>query len=341
LSRSLADVKAGITRDQQVQVTLYHMGGPGKGQAAAATDLTDQQVSALIAARPGTARFVAERQNDVTIAGVAHPVLMTAYRGDSSWLGYPLISGRWFRSAGEAVAPTAFFTATGHHVGDRITVNLHGHAVPLTLVGEIFDVEGDGVLLRTHYESLPGTPVPTLYEIQVTPGTDVNRYAAGLANPASGLDARTNRESGTDTAFLLINSTLAGLALILTLIALAGVFNTVVLNIREKEREISILKSIGMTPGQVVAMVLASVALLGLIAAAVGLPGGMILHRRILVLMGQIASATNVPGQSFNVFDPILLAAVAAGAIVIALLGSMLPAQWAARSRVTEVLQTE
>jgi len=35
------------------------------------------------------------------------------------------------------------------------------------------------------------------------------------------------------------------------------------------------------------------------------------------------------------------LIGLAAGGIVIALLGAMLPAQWAARSRVTEVLQTE
>ena len=347
LSRSLADVKAGIARDQQVQVTLYHVGGPGKDQAAPASptdqqvSLTDQQVSTLIAAQPGTARFIAEREEDVTIAGVAHPVPLTAYRGDSSWLGYAVIDGRWFRSAGEAVAPTGFFTATGHHIGDRLTADLQGQAVPLTLVGEIFDVQGDGVLLRTRYDSLPGTLVPTMYEIQVRPGTDINRYAAMLANPTSGLDARTNQENGTDTAFLLINSTLAGLALILTLIALAGVFNTVVLNIREKARDIAILKAIGMTPGQVVAMVLASVALLGLVGAAVGLPGGMLLHRKILVVMGQIAASTNVPNQYFNVFSPIVLAAVAGGGIVIALLGSMLPAQWAARSRVTEVLQTE
>lgn len=349
LTRSLSDVKAGLTRDKQVQVTLYHHGGPGKGSAVPAsptsttapTDLTDQQVSALIAAQPGTARFVPERENDVTVAGVAHPVPLTAYWGDSSWLGYPLINGRWFTSAGEAVAPTAFFTATGHHVGDHITADLNGQSVPLTLVGEIFDIQGDGVLLRTSHESLPGTPLPTLYEIQVRPGTDINRYAAALANPGSGLDARTNRENGTDTAFLLINSTLAGLALILTLIALAGVFNTVVLNIREKARDIAILKAVGMTPGQVVAMVLASVVLLGIVAAAVGIPAGMLLQHRILVVMGQIASSTNVPNQYFNVFDPILLTAIAGGGIVIAVLGSMVPAQWAARSRVTEVLQTE
>lgn len=341
LTRSLSDVQAGITRDQQVQVTVSRRGNLGAKQAGVASGPTDQQLSILIAGASGTARFVAERQDDVTLAGVGHPVPITAYRGDASWLGYPLIQGRWFRDPGEAVAPTAFFAATGRHVGDRITVRLGGQVISLTLVGEIFDVEGDGVLLRTSYASLPGSPEPNLYEIQVKPGTDVNSYASTLATVGSGIDVQTTRESGTDTAFLLINSTLGGLAVILTIIALAGVFNTVVLNTREKARDIAILKAIGMAPRQVVTMVVGSVGLLGVIAAVIGIPAGMVLHRNILVLMGQIAAATNIPDQYFNVFTPVVLGVLAIGAIMIAILGAMVPGQWAARSRIAEVLQTE
>jgi putative ABC transport system permease protein len=129
--------------------------------------------------------------------------------------------------------------------------------------------------------------------------------------------------------------------LILTLIALAGVFNTVILNTREKAREIAIVKAVGMTPAQVVVMVLTSVAVLGVIAAVVGIPAGMLLHRYILTVMGQIASATNVPNQYFSVYDPIALIGLAAAAVLIAMVGAMIPAQWAGRSGVTEVLQTE
>jgi putative ABC transport system permease protein len=153
-------------------------------------------VSTLIASQPGTTRFTAERQDDVTIAGVAHPVPITAYREDSSWLGYPIISGRWFNGVGEAVAPTAFFTTTGHHIGDHLSVSLNEQNIRLVLVGEIFDTQVDGVLLRTSLATLPGNPQPDLYEIAVKPGTDIDRYAAALADPSRGLDARTNRENG-------------------------------------------------------------------------------------------------------------------------------------------------
>ena len=63
------------------------------------------------------------------------------------------------------------------------------------------------------------------------------------------------------------------------------------------------------------------------------------MHRNIVIVMGEIASSTGIPDPFFQVFGgmlPILLPAAG-----IATLGALLPAQWAARSRVTEVLQTE
>jgi putative ABC transport system permease protein len=353
LSRSLSDVKAGLARDVAVQLQVFReSSGPGNkgpqtavpsgpGSPPATATPSDEQTTALIAAQPGTARFVAERTVDVSVAGAGEPVPMTAYRGDSSWLGYPIISGRWFSAPGEAVAPTAFFTRTGHRVGDTITLTLDGQDLNLRLVGEILDSQGDNIILRTAWETLPGTPEATSYEIQLKPGTDADHYAGAIQSSTTGLGVDVRGRGGVNEAFILINSVLAGLALILTLIAVAGVFNTVVLNTREKARDIAILKAIGMTPQQVITMVIASVALVGVAGAAIGIPAGIALHRNILVLMGQIASGTNIPNQYFNVFGIELPLGLAAGGIVIALLGAMVPAQWAARSRVTEVLQTE
>jgi putative ABC transport system permease protein len=239
------------------------------------------------------------------------------------------------------VAPTAYFTRTRQHLGDTITANLDGRDVHLVLVGEILDIHGDNILLRTAWATLPGNPEAQDYEIQLRPGTNANSYAGALQSAATGLDIRVPGNSGVDTAFILINGTLAGLALILALIALAGVFNTVVLNTREKARDIAILKAIGMAPRQVIVMVLASVALLGIVGAAAGIPSGMALHRHILILMGQIASSTAVPPPFFNVFSLGMLGLLAGTGVLIAMLGALMPAQWAARSRVTEVLQTE
>ncbi|HKW72938.1 MAG TPA: FtsX-like permease family protein [Candidatus Dormibacteraeota bacterium] len=337
LHLSLGLVASALTRDQQVQVQVYRE-SVGKD---ASGGLTEEQATALIAGMPGTARYVGVGHADLDVAGAGEKVPVFAYSGDSSWIGYVLIRGRWFGAPGEAVAPTAFFIRTGHHVGDTIAGSFYGQPVTLRLVGEIFDQQGDDVLLRTSFDSLPGQLTVWNYEVQLRPGTDVVAYARSIEAPGNGISTRLNRENGVDTAFLLINSVLAGLALVLGLIAVSGVFNTVVLNTREKARDFAILKAVGMTPRQVVSMVLASVAMLGILGAAVGIPSGIALHRYIVTVMGQIATSTGVPDVFFHVFDGSLLASLAAAGIVIAMLGALLPAQWAARSRITEVLQAE
>lgn len=337
LHESLTRVAAALTRDREVQVQVYRE-TVGKSQQGAPSE---QQTAALIAAQPATARFVGVGHADVTVPGAGHPVPVFAYRGDSSWVGYALIHGRWFAAPGEAVAPTAFFTRTGHRVGDSITASLYGQPMAMKLVGEIFDQQGDNVVLRTGMETLPGRTSVWNYEVQLRPGSDAARYAAAIESAGPGLSTRINRENGVDTAFLLINSVLAGLALVLALIAASGVFNTVVLNTREKARDIAILKAIGMTPRQVVAMILASTAVLGILGAALGIPAGIVLHRNIVTVMGEIASSTGIPDPFFQVFGGMLPILLLAAGVAIAMLGALLPAQWAARSRVTEVLQTE
>ena len=337
LHDSLTMVASAVTRDRQVQVQVYR-DAVGKSQQGG---LSEEQATALIESQSETARFVGVGHADINVAGAGHPVAVYAYRGDASWLGYQLIHGRWFSATGEAVAPTAFFTRTGRHIGDSIPASLYGQPVAIRLVGEIFDQQGDNILLRTGIETLPGRTAIWNYEIQLRPGSDPSNYAAAIESAGPGLSARINRENGVDTAFLLINSVLAGLALILALIAAAGVFNTVVLNTREKTRDIAILKAVGMTPRQVVAMVLASMIVLGVLGALVGIPAGIALHRNILIVMGQIATSTGIPDRFFQVFGANLLVLTAVAGICIAMLGAMLPAQWAARSGVTEVLQTE
>ena len=73
------------------------------------------------------------------------------------------------------MAPTAFFTRSGRRVGDTITANLDGQALHLKLVGEILDIQGDNILLRTTWSTLPGNPEAQTYEIQLRPGTNAKR----------------------------------------------------------------------------------------------------------------------------------------------------------------------
>ncbi len=354
LHLSLGQVAAHLIRGGYVQVDVRRavVGGPGKGlivplgpPQGTAPLVTDRQVVALLRADPHTAHFVAEAQDQITVPGIAEPIPYDAYRGDSSWIGYAPIAGRWFSRPGEVVAPTALLRQARLAVGDTVTARMHGRAVRLRVVGEILDQTDDDLLLRGAWATLAAVDPrvePGFYEVGLTPGADARAYAQQLMSQApESLDAWATRHSDADLSFLLLQGVIAGLALVLTAISVAGVFNTVLLTTREKVRDVAILKAVGMAPAQVVAMVVASVAVLGLIAGALGIPSGLELHRQILQTMGRIASGTGMPASFYDLIDHTTLPLLALAGVAIAAVGAWVPAQWAASSGVAEMLQTE
>ena len=130
------------------------------------------------------------------------------------------------------------------------------------------------------------------------------------------------------------------LAVVLGLIAAVGVFSTLLLSVRERSRDIAILKTVGMSPGQLLAMVLTAAAILGLIGGLIGMPAGVSTHRTLIAaLAGQ--AGDDVPAFVYDVLHPITLYPLGLSGLVIGLVGAFLPARRAARSRVTEVLRSE
>jgi putative ABC transport system permease protein len=212
----------------------------------------------------------------------------------------------------------------------------------LTIVGEVFDQSYGDLFLRGTWSTLAAAGPPLAvqqFEVQVRPGTDLAAYVKRVQRPS--LPVNPARQAGSETSFILINGVIAGLALVLILIATAGVFNTVLLNTREQLRDIAILKAVGMDPRSVVGMVVTSVALLGVIAGAIGIPVGLVLLRNILSFMGKIASGTNIPPSFFDPISHIMYPLLLLSGAFIAVIGAWLPAQWAASSGVSDVLSRE
>ena len=96
------------------------------------------------------------------------------------------------------------------------------------------------------------------------------------------------------------------LVLVLGLIAAAGVFSTMLLDVRERSRDVAILKAVGMTPRQLLTMVMTSSAVLGLIGGLVAMPLGV---RTYHWLMTQLAHqiGNRPPPFAFDVLHPTTL----------------------------------
>ena len=79
------------------------------------------------------------------------------------------------------------------------------------------------------------------------------------------------------------------LGILAVLVAALGVLNTMSMSVLERTREIGMLRSMGMSRRQVIAMILAEAGLLGLIGGALGLGFGLVLTRIFLTAMGAMS----------------------------------------------------
>lgn len=256
-----------------------------------------------------------------------------------------MVSGRWFTAPGEAVVPSTFLTASGTRLGDTVTLQDHGKAIGVRLVGEVFDPHTQTDEVLTEAATLaPAEPDlhPETYSIKLKPGTDAAGYATALNGTLAplGVTAGSGRSHGESGTIVALDALTALLTLILVATAGLGVLNTVVLETRERVREIGVAKALGMTPRQTVTMVLASVTVVGLIGGAVGLPLGLALHAVTVPAMGHSAGL-DFPAVAIDVYPDSELALLGLGGVLIAVLGALLPAGWAARTRTVTALRTE
>ncbi|MGA5817818.1 FtsX-like permease family protein [Kitasatospora sp. NPDC094028] len=301
-------------------------------------------VTRALTAQPGTAAYYGLGAVDVAVPGVAGATSVTAFTGDSGWAGYRMVSGRWYQGPGEAVAPATFLTEARVGLGDQVTFTDHGRPVTVRIVGEVFDPHTQTNELFTDAATFPaGTaPTPDLWFVKLKPGTDHAGYATAVSGALAPVHmvAEADAAHSSSDSIAALNSLTATLTLLLVVVAGLGVFNTVVLEIRERTRDMGVTKALGMTPAQTVGVVLASVLLVGAVGGAIGLPLGLLLHGRTVPAMGHSAGL-NFPASALDVLGTPLLALLALGGVLIALLGALLPAVRAARARTVDALRAE
>jgi putative ABC transport system permease protein len=335
LDGSLARVN-GSSAQGAGQVQIDPAGRPPAFTAAQAHAIT-----AALRAQPGTRRYLAEAdlvpfpgaRRTVSVPGVGQ-VAVTAYDGRSGWLGWPLISGRWYQRPGEVDAGSAFLTQSGLAVGDRITLRLGGRAIPARIVGQVFDLGRAGLL--TGWPTLGGAAAglaAAQYDIGLRPGTSPRAYAAALSRSLGGSLGRSvfvgvSRPGApgfdlVDTGYIRV---LTGLIAVL---AGLGVLNSVLLAARERVRDLGVFQAVGMTPRQALAMVSCWVVAPAIGAAALALPAGMLIQD---VTVRAVAADIGLPlpGQFVHVYTVPQLLLLALAGLGMAVAGALLTAGWAA-----------
>ena len=318
--------------------------GPANGPGPRLPSLAAQEraVRAALRAQPGTLHYVAEADDDIAALGLSDRLSLIGFGGDASWTGYALISGHWYSGAGQADVNTAFLTDTGAKVGESYTVTSGGRHLTIHIAGEIFDPGGGRPEIIASQSTLaaldPGL-APDQYDVALTPGTNAQAYADAVGTKL-GQFYQVSTNGSSSSQFFVIIGLVATLTLLLVAVAGLGVLNTVVLQTRERVHDLGVFKAIGMTPRQTIAMVVCSVAGIGLVAGLIAIPAGIAVHNYVLPVMGH-AAQTDVPPSVLNVFQPGELVLLALSGLVIAVAGALGPAGWAAKTRTAFALRAE
>ena len=334
---------------QQVQVNIP--GGPasgnlakrpGPGPAVPSPAAQERAVETALRAQPGTLHYVAEADDDISVLGLSDRLSLIGFDGDASWAGYTMITGHWYSATGEADVNTAFLADTGAKVGDTYTLTSGSRHLTVRIAGEVFDPGAGRTEIIASASTLaaldPGL-APDQYDVALTPGTHAQAYAAAVAARLGHYYDVSTNGSGSSQFFAIIG-VITTLTLLLMAVAGLGVLNTVVLQTRERVHDLGVFKAIGVTPRQTIAMVVCSVAGIGLVAGLIAIPAGIALHHYVLPVMGH-AAQTDVPASVLSVYQPWELVLLALSGLVIAVAGALGPAGWAAGTRTAFALRAE
>ncbi|MFD8751636.1 ABC transporter permease [Kitasatospora sp. NPDC059577] len=318
---------------------FHSPGGP------ASPHLDSTGVAAALASIPGTKAAFGWGNSGATVIGAptGDYTVVDTTTGDLSWTNLGLLNGRWYQNPGEAVINDSLASAAGMHVGDTVTVTQDDKRLPLRIVGIDFDASSNGVVMTDSatFTAAGLTPYITRFNVKLADNVSGPDWSASAAPALTPLHAEATPNITYDNETVLIMSALvATLTLMMIAVAALGVLNTVVQDTRERIHDLGIFKALGMTPKQTIAMVLTSVSLTGLVAGLIGVPIGMAVEKMTLSQMGS-AIGRNLPPSVTHVYTAGLLLPLLAGGIAIALLGALLPAGWAARSRTATALRTE
>jgi putative ABC transport system permease protein len=318
------------------------------GVTAAAGPFAETTVSGTISSQPGCTPgpgspcIVGGALPSITIAGRASP-------------GGPvddltLQSGHWATKPGQIVLDSNSGTGDGYQVGLPVGTKIKVTSAPghptLTVVGTASSVTGtaDGWVAPAEIASLRATGAPAqsqmLYQFASAGSTqqlDADMSAVGKALPAGTVAgsqyylAAKKAEAGNIAPFVPFLFAFGVIGMVMSVLIVINVVSSAVV---AGYRRIGILKSIGFTPGQVLASYTGQVA----VPALAGCLGGVVLGNLVAQpVLAQNAGAYGVGSLTVPLWTDVLVPVIMLCLVAVA---AVLPALRAARLSATQAIAT-
>jgi putative ABC transport system permease protein len=212
------------------------------------------------------------------------------------------------REGGSVLVPVPLAERAGIEVGDTLAIGVPGAEAREMRVAGLVEYTlpartPDGAILVSSADAaaLFGATTASLWILVPQPGLADSAFAASVRETAVQLAAQplTPRDLAGDLGRSLdrLGGLFDALALLAVVIAALGIVNTLGVGIGERVREIAILRSNGMTVGQVQAMVVAEAAIMGAIAGVLAIGIGLLVATALVNggASDELAAGVRVP----------------------------------------------
>ncbi len=306
-------------------------------------ETSHSQAQHLLETAPGIEAFYGQHMIDSkTLSGETFQI--RAVEGNLAAFPFKIIEGRFFQpDSDEAIAGQGLLDWLGLRVGDELTIVLDkADSRPVTwrIVGQYAEASNAGQMMMVSLPVAAHTlkPLkPTEYYLKLSAGADIGQLKR-LLQPGRQPDLTlTLVEQAIPWSIFYLQLAIFVLAAVLIGMALVNVFNTALLAVQEKLRTVGVLKTVGMTPGQVVAMVNTTAGILGLAAVVLGIPVGLVFTQGMLNVLASNFGFGQVE-VTLNLYYILLLIPLMIG---VSVAGSFIPARQAAAAPIVNVLRRE
>ncbi|SDG14626.1 putative ABC transport system permease protein [Cellulosimicrobium cellulans] len=321
-------------------------GAAGGGGFAGDRTLVPADLTAEVEGVDGVERAVPDVSGPVVLVAADGTAVVTtgppstAFSVDPEDPSLTLLDGAW-PGPGEIVLEQSAAQTADLATGDETTVVLGGEPRPVTVSG-VFGIEAaaagavlvgiDGDTAREVYAPDGLVPQIAVWADSSGPVDEdalADRVASVLpsgAEAVTGEQARAEASEAVEEVLGFVETFLLVFAAIALFVGAFIIANTFAMSVRERLRELALLRALGASPGQVFASVLVQALVVGLVGGGLGVLAGAGLVRVIrwgLALAGMEFSGRVPLGA------PQVVAAVALGAVV-SVLAAVLPARRAA-----------
>lgn len=272
-------VTSGFNRTiDDVFADLAMTGQPEEVRVYPADATSPRTVSHALATTSGVASWFTETRFDASLND--EQVLAHAVGGNVADAGFVVRDGRMVQGRGEAVTGYGFLQRFGLDVGDSMTITVDDQPLRLRIVGWYSEAEEAGEMLMFSFadvQAVDRSARPGSYQVGLDQGasrTDVASVLADTLGPRARVEAVPPADPASLDPFRFAVTLISGLVIV---VALANLASTMVLVVRERARDLAVLRAVGFTPRQTITVVATGGVTLAIVATAIGLPVGWLL----------------------------------------------------------------